>query len=76
MVKRVAKYDLTYKSCIYSGISRLIRYEIEHGTEDKREELEYLVNRYCMEEVISGTYLQKELNEYISAFNKRSRKNE
>ena len=66
-IKRNNKYDLDYKLCIYSGISNKIRFETEFGTDDKTEELKYIVERYCEEELLSGDYLKEELERYIEA---------
>ena len=64
-------YDLDYKLCIYSGISNKIRFETEYGTEDKTEELTYLVDRYSAEELLSADYLKEELERYISKVKER-----
>lgn len=61
--KRNSKYDLTYTNCIYSGISDAIDFEIKYGTKDKREELQYIIKRYCNEEIVSGSYLEMQKNE-------------
>ena len=74
--ERNKEYDFEYRHCIYSGISKQIEFETKYGTEDKRKELEYIVNRYCEEEILSGLYLQKQLEEYISVLNERMNKNE
>lgn len=63
--KRNSKYDLTYTNCIYSGISDTIDFEIKHCKEDKREELKYIVDKYCDEVVISGVHLQEKYNDYV-----------
>ena len=69
--KRNERYDLTFASCVYSGILNQIDFEIRHGTEDKTEELQYLVDRYCEEFIISGNYLQEKMNEYAFSLKKR-----
>ena len=66
-IKSNASYDFTYYTCIYSGISNKLDFEIKHGEEDKRERLKYIVDRYCNEVVISGAYLQEKYNEYVEA---------
>ena len=69
--KRNTDYDLDYTLCIYSGISNKIRLETEFGTDDKNEELKYIVDRYCKEELLSGDYLKEELERYIEAVRER-----
>lgn len=63
--KRDSKYDLTYTNCIYSGISDTIDFEIKYGTKDRREELQYIIKRYCNEEIVSGGYLREKYNDYV-----------
>lgn len=63
--KRISKYDITYTNCIYSGISREIYFEIKYGTHDRREEIKYIIDRYCNDEIVSGAYLQEKYNEYV-----------
>ena len=65
--KRISKYDSVYDFIIYSSIYDKIKFEIKYGTEDKRKELKYLVNRYCNDVVISGSYLQEKYYEYVKA---------
>ena len=62
--KRISKYDLVYTNCIYAGISNEIDFEIKYGTKDRREELQYIIKRYCNEELVSGAYLKEKYNEY------------
>ena len=64
-------FDLDYKLCIYSGILNKIKFEMEYGTDDKTEELTYLVDRYSEEELLSADYLKEELERYISAVKER-----
>lgn len=64
-------YDLYYKLCIYSGILNKIKFETEYGTDDKTEELTYLVDRYSAEELLSADYLKEELERYISTVKER-----
>ena len=64
-------YDLDYKLCIYSGILNKIKFETEYGTDDKIEELTYLVDRYSAEELLSADYLKEELERYISTVKER-----
>ena len=66
-IKNNASYDFTYYTCIYSGISDKLDFEIKYGEEDKRERLKYIVDRYCNEVVISGAYLQEKYNKYVEA---------
>ena len=47
--ERNSKYDLVYTNCIYSGIFNTIDFEIKYGTKDRREELQYIIKRYCNE---------------------------
>ncbi|MDD7402538.1 MAG: hypothetical protein SO170_10400 [Butyribacter sp.] len=63
--ERISKYDSVYDFIIYSSIYDKIKFEIKYGTEDKRKELKYLVNRYCNDVVISGSYLQEKYYEYV-----------
>lgn len=63
--ERISKYDLVYTTCIYAGISNEIDFEIKHGTKDRREELQYVIKRYCDEEIVSGAYLREKYNEYV-----------
>ena len=65
--KRDLRYDLSYSTCIYSGIIDTIDFEIKYGKTDQRDVIGYLVNRYCAEEVVSGKYLREKYNEYIKA---------
>lgn len=53
-----------YASVVYSGISRAIDYEYRYGSEDKREQLEYMVNRYAEEHIVGAKYLQESLEIY------------
>lgn len=69
--KRNPEYDLLFSSCVYSGISERIDFEINHGTDERSEELQYLVDRYCNEFIISGDYLRKKLEEYKQAIKAR-----
>ena len=69
--KRNRAHDFSYTTCIYSGISNRIKFETKYGTDDKTEELKYLVDRYCEEEIISGNYLKEELERYIEAAKER-----
>ena len=55
---------LLYRMCLYSGISDKIDYEINYGKTDLREALNYCVEKYCKEEVMSGASLRKKLAEY------------
>lgn len=69
--KRNARYDFTFASCVYSGILHQIDLEIKHGTEDRTEELQYLVDRYNNDFIVSGSYLIEKLEEYKQAIRKR-----
>ena len=69
--KRNPDFDLDYKLCIYSGISNKIKFETEYGTDDKIEELTYLVDRYSAEELLSADYLKEEMERYISKVKER-----
>ena len=57
-------FEFEYASCVYSGIVDSIRYETEYGTKDKTEILQYLVDRYKKEHLLSSKYLQEELDKY------------
>lgn len=62
--KRNAKYDLSFAKCVFSGILNEIDFEIKHGTKDRTEELQYLVDRYNNDFIVSGSYLVEKLEEY------------
>ena len=32
-----------------------------------KEEIKYIIDRYCNDEIISGSYLQKKYNDYVSS---------
>lgn len=61
---RNSKYDAAYQQAIYAGINRALDFQINHGFEDMRGELQYLVDRYRHEEGISDKYLIEKLEEY------------
>ena len=63
--------EMMYYSCVYSGISNKIDFEIQYGTEDNTEELQYCVDKYCEDFVISGNYLKEKLEEYKQAIKSR-----
>ena len=65
--KRNAKYDLAFASCVFSGISNEIDFEMNNGTKDRTEELQYLVDRYNNDFIVSGCYLNEKLEEYKKA---------
>lgn len=69
--QRNAKYDLTFASCAYSGILNQIDFEIKHGTDNRTEELQYLVDRYNNDFIVSGSYLIEKLEEYKQAIKSR-----
>lgn len=58
-------YQIAYKLCIYSGIYRAIDHELKYGTINKSDELSWIVNKYCEEELLSGNSLKEKLNEYL-----------
>lgn len=62
---------MMYYSCVYSGISNNIDFEMKYGTEDRTEELQYCVDKYCEDFVISGNYLKEKLEEYKQAIQSR-----
>ena len=62
---------MMYYSCVYSGISNKIDFEMKHGTEDKTEELQYCVDKYCENFVISGSYLKEKMKEYALSIKKK-----
>lgn len=64
-------YELIYKNCIYSGISNKINFETRNGTEDKTEELEYIVAKYNEEVLMSGDSLYEQLEGYKKALAER-----
>lgn len=61
---RNKSYDVDYTNAIYEGINRAIDFQMNYGYKDKREVLQYLVDRYCNEEKLSGKYLREKLEEY------------
>lgn len=65
--ERKPEYELSFATCVYSGILNRIDFEIKYGMDDKTEELQYCVDRYCDEYVISGNYLREKLEEYKQA---------
>lgn len=69
--KRNARYDFTFASCVYSGILNRIDFEIKYGMNDKTEELQYCVDKYCNDFVVSGNYLNEKLEEYKRAIKSR-----
>lgn len=69
--KRNQKYDLTFATCVFSGISNEIDFEMKYGTEDRTEELQYLVDRYNNDYIVSGSYLVEKLEEYMQAIKSR-----
>ena len=69
--QRNQKYDLSFATCVFSGISSKIDFEMKHGTEDNTEELQYCVDKYCEDFVISGHYLKEKLEEYKQAIKSR-----
>lgn len=71
MKKDNIKGKMMYYSCVYSGISDKIDFETKHGTEDKFEELQYCVDKYCEDFVISGHNLKEKLKEYKRAIKAR-----
>ena len=62
---------MMYYSCVYSGISNKIDFEMKHGTEDNTEELQYCVDKYCEDFIVSGSYLIEKLEEYKQAIKSR-----
>ena len=71
MKKSTSNHDFAFASCVYSGIINRIDFEIKYGTNDKTEELQYCVDKYCEEYVISGNYLKGKLEEYKRAIKSR-----
>lgn len=71
MKKSTSKHDFAFASCVYSGILNRIDFEIKYGVDDKTEELQYCVDKYCEEYVISGNYLREKLEEYKQAIKSR-----
>ena len=69
--QRNPKYDLSFATCVFSGISNKIDFEMKYGTNDKTEELKYCVDKYCEDFVISGHYLKEKLEEYKQAIKSR-----
>lgn len=68
---KCSQYEIEYTLCIFRGINKALDHEIEYGDIDRRKEMTYIVDRYCREEVISGAFLKKKLDEYIQLANKR-----
>lgn len=67
--------DMLWTQCIYSGIYNQIEFEMKYGSEDRTEELQYVVDKYCNENIVSGSYLQEKLDEYKRVV-KEKQKNE
>lgn len=64
MTEKEACYEIIYASAIYNGITNKIEFAKKHIDIDQRKELAYMVQRYCNEVRISGTFLQEKLEEY------------
>ena len=69
--QRNPKYDLSFATCVFSGISNEIDFEMKYGTEDRTEEFQYLVDRYNNDYIVSGSYLVEKLEEYKKAIKSR-----
>lgn len=69
--QRNIKYDLSFATCVFSGISNEIDFEMKYGTEDRAEEFQYLVDRYNNDFIVSGRYLYEKLEEYKQAIKSR-----
>lgn len=69
--QRNQKYDLVFATCVFSGISNEIDFEMKYGTDDRTEELKYLVDRYNNDFIVSGHYLNEKLEEYKKAIKSR-----
>ena len=69
--KHNSKYDLVYTTCIYAGISNEIDFEIKYGTKDRREELQYVIKRYCNEELVSSAHLKEKYNKYLATLKEK-----
>ena len=69
--QRNPKYDLAFATCVFSGISNEIDFEMKYGTEDRTEEPQYLVDRYNNDYIVSGSYLVEKLEEYKQAIKSR-----
>lgn len=69
--QRNPKYDLSFATCVFSGISNEIDFEMKYGTEDRTEEFQYLVDRYNNDYIVSGSYLVEKLKEYKKAIKSR-----
>lgn len=61
---RNAINENAYRRALYNGIYDVIEHEFKYGFRDKRKELTYMVERYCREQVISGEFLIRKLEEY------------
>lgn len=72
--ERQAKFDLAYASCIYSGISKALDFDMEYGQEDRTEEFQYIVDRYCSEIIVSGDFLKEKLKKYKKYVKEKHRK--
>ena len=69
--QRNPKYELSFASCVFAGISNEIDFEMKYGTEDRTEEFQYLVDRYNNDFIVSGYYLNEKLEEYKQAIKLR-----
>lgn len=74
MDKKSSYQKLLWATAMYEGISKQIRFEINHGTKDRVKDMQYLVDRYCDELMVSGKYLQELLREYIKVVKERKDK--
>lgn len=69
--ERNTEYYLSFATCVFSGILNKIDFEMKYGTKDRTEELQYLVDRYNNDFIVSGSYLVEKLEEYKQAIKSR-----
>lgn len=64
--QRNPEHEMMFYSCVYNGISSQIDFYMRvFPEEDHTAELQYIVDRYCNEYLISGAYLREKLQKYI-----------
>ncbi len=65
-----------YSSCVFAGILSTIRKEVENGTEDRRPELQYAIERYKQENGVSAAFLEEEMDQYQKVIEERRKQSE
>lgn len=60
-----------YESCVYAGILHKLEFETKLGTDDKTDQFQYAIERYCTEHQMTGGILKEELEKYKKAVKER-----